>query len=210
VDHFKVSAIMQGKSGLPEDRFVNTFFFRKDTLTTGDFYSAVTAQLRDFYFAIPSGASRTLASFMSGFLEDRLELRFYDLGQQPPREPHIEQITDVAFSGSNSGLPLEVALCLSYYADRNLPRQRGRIYLGPFNNGAAAGQMGKPAADLIQTVSKLGPDLLSIGGPESDATWVQLSRVAAQTREVTAGWVDNAFDTQRRRGEAADARTTWS
>ena len=44
--------------------------------------------------------------------------------------------------------------------------------------------------------------MLSIG----QATWVQLSRVAANTHVVTNGWVDNAFDTQRRRGEEADQR----
>ena len=208
-DHFKVQAVMQGKSGLPEDRFVNSFYFRKDAVLASAFYDAVSEQLSDFYFAVPSGASRTLASFMSGFLEDQLELRFYDLGQQPPREPHIVQVENQAFSGSNNGMPLEVALCLSYYADRSLPRKRGRLYLGPFNNGAASGQVGSPAADLLQTVSKLGTDLLSIGGLGNTATWVQVSRAAAAASVVTAGWVDNAFDTQRRRGEAPSARTTF-
>jgi len=32
----------------------------------------------------------------------------------------------------------------------------------------------------------------------------------AELRIVTAGWVDNAFDTQRRRGEDASSRLSWN
>jgi hypothetical protein len=40
-------------------------------------------------------------------------------------------------------------------------------------------------------------------------SWSVWSRKNANTKLVTGGFVDNAFDTQRRRGEKASGRQTW-
>jgi hypothetical protein len=44
----------------------------------------------------------------------------------------------------------------------------------------------------------------------SGPRWCVLSQVDAQLKIVTAGWVDNAFDTVRKRGERADVRYSWA
>jgi hypothetical protein len=42
-----------------------------------------------------------------------------------------------------------------------------------------------------------------------DVTWMQVSTTFGIANPVTGGFVDNSFDTQRRRGSAPTARDTW-
>ena len=45
--------------------------------------------------------------------------------------------------------------------------------------------------------------------PSLECTWVLWSRANNAMFNVVGGWVDNAFDTIRKRGNAPTARTTW-
>jgi hypothetical protein len=112
------------------------------------------------------------------------------------------------FGGVGEGGPPEVALCLSYYAVRNLKRLRGRIYVGPFLATTISERI--PNASLLGRVLGFGQDLASIGESAlvPDSEWVIYSPTDNVARNITNIWVDNEWDTQRRRGVKASTRQT--
>src|SRR3954454_23607146 len=54
-------------------------------------------------------------------------IKVYDAKKPPPSFPLATQQNNA--TTPNSGIPREVAVCLSYYAVYNRPRFRGRLYL---------------------------------------------------------------------------------
>jgi len=100
-------------------------------------------------------------------------------------------------------------------------RHRGRIYVGPLNNAAlGAGANGpglnvsfrtaatQAARQLTENMTNL--DLSGIIGTGTMlANWGIWSRKDHIIRGIEHGWMDDAFDTQRRRGIKATARTTF-
>jgi len=129
-------------------------------------------------------------------------------------------------------LPNEVAVCLSYQGTPepglNQPRRRGRVYLGPLNVAAseqtAVGPrpVGTLRSHMAEAAKRLAVDA------DVDAEWVVYSRPyagrgvierpgradlpaiparAASTVNIDQVWVDDEFDTQRRRGLQRTGRT---
>jgi hypothetical protein len=60
---------------------------------------------------------------------------------------------------------------------------------------------------VITTLAKALRDLIDASVTETTWSLAVYSVADAVAREVTNGWVDNAWDTQRRRGIDATART---
>lgn len=160
------------------------------------------------YDALASDLATIFAarSFYGGV--DRCKVRIYNMDDAKPREVRgtsTKVLTTVASPGMR-----EAAICLSFYAERNLPRQRGRIYCGPLN-GAITGQ-DRPGSTPIANVLALGSALSGLGG--ADVDWVvyspTLSGAAGEHvyKRVTNVWVDNEFDVQRRRGLRSTTRDT--
>lgn len=96
---------------------------------------------------------------------------------------------------------------------RMAERRRGRIYLGPLNTsccGIGVGGAGRqrPSATFMADVAgaavALNADLATLGAP-----WSVFSRRDWSSVGVVGGFVDDAFDTQRRRGAKATARNNW-
>ncbi len=111
--------------------------------------------------------------------------------------------------GGSNPLPTEVAACLSYVADRNLPRNRGRIYLGPLGTNALVTSAGRVlVSPAFRTALRESAARLQ-GANGQSISWHLYSTVANQMKLITGGWVDDAFDTQRRRGTAPTVRETW-
>ncbi len=129
--------------------------------------------------------------------------KIYDMADAKPR-PVIAEYSSSTVGGSDSG-PQEVALCLSFYAGRNIPRRRGRLYIGPFFAGEMAG---RPSLTQQNRLIAIGNGLAALGGV--DVAWVIYSPTDNTYRAVTNTWVDNAWDTQRSRGIAPTGRVTAS
>lgn len=220
VDAIRAMCVFQGVSGLPEDRFVTTFHFARNPGVTIDVDAGLVAGwLDDFWNAIAPGATKALSAYLSDTAiaagPTAHEVRVYDLDDVEPREPHIFPLGKVA-AGSLACLPNEVSVCLSYYGDRNIPRQRGRIFVGPLTSTAGAPSAAdhdlRVAANLQQDLVAAAEKLIA----DSANRWVVLSRgiyvdgqVPAEMYPVTAGWVDNAFDTVRKRGIKPSARVVF-
>lgn len=128
-----------------------------------------------------------------------------DYGTLPERGPVV---TDLPTSESaiDQGAP-------ATHSGRTRPRatKRGRIYLPPLNVGTlsktATGVRvsGTVITDITVAASHLKSALAGHNAP-----WEVWSKRIGIGSLVTSGWVDDAFDTQRRRGPAPNTKTTWS
>lgn len=135
-------------------------------------------------------------------------------------------------AGPPSGLPGEAAICCSFHGDltdipetesnpapppaffRPAARHRGRVYVGPMNEASIQENAGtdfevKPSSQAIAALRFSGQDLRDYpftGGLQ----WVVYSPTDDDAYPVIDGFVDNSFDTQRRRGNAPTSRTLWT
>lgn len=210
---YRAQLVLQGKSGLPEDRFVTTWAFTNvigaDVQADSDLISNA---LETFVTVAPPGGSVAAGGYLSGIAINQAagaQVRVYHLGDPIPREPIIEQFALPAMS-TTAVMPNEVALTLSFYADRNLPRQRGRVFWGPL--ATSAGTLDAVRGDFVPgagTMTNLGLSLKRLS-EDTNLDWCVLSQTDGVLRPVTNGWVDSSFDTQRRRGVKPSSRTTWA
>jgi hypothetical protein len=220
-----IESFTTSPTGLPKDTFTNTWHFRDDT-TPAIADAAITAaeKVVDFFQAPPAGFVNPVMRYLAPSLGDTITLIAYDFAAPTPR-PELGRVTFTYIPTSASAVPEEVALCLSYYATRNIPKQRGRVYIGPFNTTALSG--GTPSrqnADLLGSMAAGGTRLLIPGHPALAPTvtsdtiggailttgvWCVYSRVLGTFETLTDGWVDNRWDSQRRRQVESSARSTF-
>lgn len=146
---YRAQAVHQHMSGLPRDRFVNTFH----VVTGGAPSEAVAEQIaehvRDFYVVNPGGGAEDVADQFSDVVAATgHEVRVYPIDTatgenlagdgEPPM--WVETFDHLGRNiGARDGLPSEVAICLSYknVSAGGVPvaRRRGRIYVGPIYKG---------------------------------------------------------------------------
>lgn len=198
------------QSGLPSDVSVNTWSFDIADDTEGEL-AQVGAFLTTFY--------QGLDGFWSPALDTAaVSAKIYRRSDPQPRTPIGELVAGTPLISLGDGrMPEEVAACFSFrgaYESGEPPaRRRGRVYLGPLateclNSGDAAGR-----CYIDSTFTEAVEDAYT-------AAWAELT-TAGNVHEVwssaddagypvVAGWVDNAFDTQRRRGSIATARRSFS
>lgn len=216
----RAQVILPGLSGKPEDVFVNTFHF-DSAATDAATVDLLTGRITEFYnqsapMPTPSGnAAPGIASYISHVvsrLANACSVRFYNLADAEPRA-YVErrwQLAGSSGTGTSKELPTEVACCTSFYGTRNMPRQRGRLYIGPFHEGAieddATFQRSRPALGLRESIHGSSKRLAMKVGNK----WAVFSPTSGLTHPVTAGWVDDAWDTQRRRGQDAEGRLSWT
>lgn len=176
----------------------NTVYFNDQGVgTDADNLAQDVATLFATYRAYPTGWSS-------------VNCRLYDMAEPAPREIQGEA-NAAANAAAGAPGPREVALCLSFHGDRNLPRQRGRIYVGPWTT-AVMGE--RPAPATITVLQTLRQGLANIGGV--DVQWCVYSptdSIGGGTpvfRQVKAGWIDDEWDTIRSRGRKYTARNPWT
>jgi hypothetical protein len=110
--------------------------------------------------------------------------------------------------------PRQVACVLTFYATRNLPRSRGRIYLGPI----LASQDGQEfiLSTLMASALTLGHGLFDIGGENvAHVVWSSMDQpdspagISGDSPHIVSDyWVDNSWDIVRRRKVLASTRQT--
>lgn len=206
-DHYSAQVILRNPNGNPKDVYTNTFYFRNDTDfgTSQDIAEDIRADLEEFYTVAPVGVltpvsvSSRFSTLMAG---PEAEVRVYDLGQPAPRYPIVKTFPLVG--GTSTALPAEVSACLSYVAAENQPRSRGRIYLGPLGTNALAASSGATEVAEVWRRSVLASAKRLMDKPQY--VWCLWSPTSLQMKHITGAWMDNAFDTQRRRGEESSVR----
>ncbi len=206
-------------SGKPEDISVNVLHF--NSASTGEAAADVirdhVAQL--FNVTPPLGFSGNALAPIASFLSNALSrvanactVKVYDLATPLPRIPIVRTWTlGPATSTTAKELPAEVALCASIFAGQNVKRRRGRIYFGPFTESALEDdsqfQRSRPAVILRDSVFSAVRRMMNL--PANTQNLAVHSKADNQTRVVTGGWVDDAWDIQRRRGQDAALRNTF-
>jgi len=221
--------VLPSANGLPEDACVNTFAFESDAVTPVVGAVAVANRLVQFYNTL-HGAGPPTNTTVSGCIATSISravagarINVYNLGNPislPLGSPILSSPWTVGEIGDEEVIS-EAAVCLSYHADltdipeevgttRPRARRRGRLYIGPIRSSLVTELDGserrRPNAFLMNTWTEAGR-FLAIG---ADPRWMVWSREDNVLRKVTGGFVDNAFDTQRRRGPAAGLRLTFT
>ena len=200
----RAQVILHTADGITENYITNSWCFSDMAPGTDD--AAIKAMLKDFYDDITNSYwSNTIA-------QNGHELKLSDLPGVQPNYPYYEGVWNLAAAPAGSPIPTECAICLSFQGLRSSgfpqARRRGRVFLGPW--GATANSSGRPAGALVTQITVAAATLKStaaaISGVGGWAVWSVTDQAAV---EVDNGWVDNAFDTQRRRGVDATSRTTF-
>lgn len=219
-DFYLAMVVFGSDAADDEGGFVNTWFF-EDTVggrPTGDCADDIEFDLDIFYHSVNTPATKTVTQLMSPAVDATgAQIKVYNLGQAEPRTP-IPRTLALTTPQSSQSLPNEVAACLSYHSGEPTAgggtldkTRRGRIYLGPFGTGAlktwATGDGDAELhADLINAIRY---SITAMNGSATDMSWRQYSRKENRFAEVRQAFIDNRFDTQRRRGFRAATRTIF-
>jgi hypothetical protein len=158
-------AAFQALSGLAKDQAENVFHFVGATgEATGPEAAACILRMADFYLN-NHGADLPITNWYSGEYPS-VTFKVYDLAAAKPRPILAQASATLPGPAAGEPMPEEVALCLSYFGTRNIPRHRGRIYLGPFSsncNGTGTGSASRPVAPLVASIVAAGTALAVIG-----------------------------------------------
>lgn len=131
-------------------------------------------------------------------------VKIYDALQPPPSYPmysHVEGTGSIA-----TATPNELALCLSYYATSNRPRNRGRIYIPSIFIPGTYGK--RPTAAQMTAALNWKGIFSGLAGDIKGAVFSERDKVA---RPITNFWVDDEWDVVRSRGLPPTTRqlATW-
>lgn len=228
----------QFQSGLPRDVSENVFHFIDFASDTASVSAAeqVVQRLADFY-TVAGTSGHAIEEYLSGSITSPVKVKVYDFGAGSPRPILYQDSFALTIAEADTGaMPPEVALCISSFGTINVKRQRGRQYIGPFNNDASQENQlySQPAAALVTAMVEAGARLSKNTGDVAQASttllpgtpgtgpakalWATLSKIGTGTKTAPAplftlvdnGWVDNEWDAQRRRRIASTSRQTWA
>lgn len=191
-------ASLNANTNLQEDVVTNTWHF--DGVTPPDFAD----------YAVPFVAFYgALGAYLSIALNGTGTLKLYDLADPLPRSPVWDEPFSYPTAGGTTPLPTEVALCLSLKNNTSgvpIGRRRGRVYLGPFDEGENVQDGGgRPVTTLVDDVVDFGIDLSTDLGTVG-AQLAIYSRTDNALRAVEQMSCDNEWDTMRSRGRKANYR----
>jgi len=202
----RAQVVLHTVDNLSANYVTNSWCFETPTAPGASDFDDYRTAFKDFYDDLAGLIGPTIA-------QNGHEVKFYDLeNTTPPNYPLAERVWNLASAPGGSSLPTEVAVCLSFQGQRvpGFPqaRRRGRVYIGPFTT--TANSSGRPSTTVMSTLASaavtLCTNLKGAGLPGLLSVW---SHVDGTGVEVTNGWIDDAFDTQRRRGIQRTTRNTW-
>lgn len=189
-------------SDSPKQAVVTTFFMISSapTVAAAD-WTALATQVGTIFYPGVSGGSVPWNLYYGR----HGVVRAYNMADPKPR-PERGVYTFTPGTPETAALgPREVALCLSYYGTRNLPRQRGRVFLGPFLSTQVNE---RPTSTYMNACLQLGVNLVGpvTAGAVSDWALTVWSRVSASAWPVTNCWVNDVWDHHGERGQPETTR----
>jgi hypothetical protein len=196
-------------------------------------YEGSTGLVQSFYTDTPAGSTTSLNVWLGNCFDrgsNKCQIEYYDISAHLDGSAHGSPIltTQWTLGGaplSATDLPSEAAVVATIHdvfwgasaveAGTTRPKSRhaGRLYIGPFCTTAVAmvGNEARVLSNLTDLIARNCRDLIAHAAGIGTATsWSHWSRTLAATFAVVGGHVDNAFDTQRRRGVAATTSELWS
>lgn len=217
--HAMVTVRMPFEGGLARDVAENTFHFIYPGEDISANYEGFRTRLEDFYNTEAVATSVAVTDFIGPMVNrSEVTIGYADIVTATgiyDGETVWEPFDLDAAEGTPGQWPSEVALCMTFGGTSTPPlpvaQRRGRIYIGPLgDNGDTLDPNGnnRPTGTIRNTIAEAGTRLADSGGAGLD--WMVYSRVARSLTLVRGGWIDDAWDTQRRRGMDPTARTTWT
>lgn len=212
---YKAMVVLHTRDGDPANYCTNSFHFENTNADQFVGLGLIDGRLQDFYKTTAAGASNPVKSNLGNRLAaNGHEIRYYDLADPLPRVPKMITTMDFTTVGADC-LPEEVAVCASFQATKVAgqpqARRRNRVYIGPLTK-ATADQEGSPnfrPRVLPQFATNLAMAMKALNlSNTTTERWKVYSPTNAAGYDVANGWVDDAFDTQRRRGNRPVSRTT--
>jgi hypothetical protein len=202
-------------SAPPEDDIVHTWNWGGPDAINVIGALRVFDRLQDFYSLTIGPSDGSPNDYLANYLNmASASCKIYNFADPEPRTPLVDQFFSFATSPlAPNDLPAELATCISYHAafESGEPpaRRRGRVYFGPCNAAAMIG--GSTSAADIPVGVQIMEDMIRsldalLGLNDGLVDWAVWSRADNEFRTVVAGWMDNAWDIQRRRGARATAR----
>lgn len=218
---------LQKRSNIPQDVVQNTFAFAETDELTPELADDVGQMLLTFYLSTAGDQDNSVAHWLGNSISpstDAHRIFFYDITGNLDGSPHGGPFHTYEWSSSGiSGLALpdQLSVTLSFRgsygtdvefgAGNTRPRaqDRGRIYLGPIAGFAAVEESVTKEIFVDETLRTDFCEAAKNLAGDASHTWSVWSRVDSTLKPVIAGWVDNRFDVQRRRAQAATARSTF-
>jgi hypothetical protein len=125
----------------------------------------------------------------------------YDAQGTVPVYPQGDAIINKG-AAQATAVPRELAVCLSFYGERNVPRQRGRLYMPCFLLNVTTNSLRPPSS--IAAMPALVTLFTGLGG--ADVDWCVYSRRMDHAYSISDWWYDNEWDVVRSRGMIGTAR----
>lgn len=205
--------------------------------TPGSDLTAAMEAMKLFYISVLGGNTTSMDEWMSSDIDhgaNACRVDSYFTNDLTGATPFGSPLASLGFTlgppTSSAQLPEEVAIALSFHGDltdvpvtepnptpppatiRPAQRRRGRLFFGPLSQGAgfATGGHYRPSALLMDELGEaFGQTCRDIetSTPWNVGVW---SRADAEVWIIVGGWVDDAWDTQRRRGIEPTTRDFWS
>lgn len=206
--------VIPGKTGLARDVFVNSFaFFHPGGGPTTDADRDAVATLLQHFYQNGATGINALGSYLGQYVDrgtNHCSIKTYDMAEAPPRTPRISTWTMPNLVGGTGPIPNEVALCGSFKSSAQKgPRGRGRVFIGPLDAHCvveADDLTIRPSAAVIASLRN-ALATLKTATAETPYQWGIYSHFGpTHIHPVTDIWVDNEFDTIRKRGERATSR----
>lgn len=220
--------------GINADAVQNSFCFRTlGSSPTSTDLTAIETAVKNFYNAVPTGFGPIAESLSSSLsrVANLCTLKHYDItGRLGVGDDHGSPIQQVNWTlgpkltGTIADLPAEMSIVCSFRADwgttpefgpelgpggghvRPRARKRGRIYIGPLHVNVMTQDTTTKRVKLATFIMNGFTQAMKQLRDDSATEWRVWSRVDAATYPVVSGWVDDAFDSTRRRGEKTQQR----
>jgi hypothetical protein len=200
----QVQVVHPATSGISANAVTNTWAFMD--FVAGDEVGLTTA-LKNFYDGVGSQVwSNQLAT-------GSITCNWYEKPGLKPNYPFAQTTFTRANPPAGTPMPSELAICLSFQGLRasGAPqaRRRGRVYLGPLGTVANTNGLVAPAT-VTSIIAAATAFKTAVNALASGVSWAIWSSTDNHAVPVLNGWVDNAFDVQRRRGIDAGSKTTFT
>lgn len=220
--YLRASIVMQGASGLPRDETVNTLSFVAEKTMGFAAVLQIHNDIQELWTAIGGSFSNEIA-------RTGAQVHYYDWSIAPPNPPlYVEALSIPARLAGVVDMPRELAMCVSFKAPTlsgTVPaRRRGRIYLGPLVQDSTSLDYDMPQAATLTAFAGAFGAFLQASQANEGSRWAIVSRriaggwlsgqqgppnLAGAVSPVDEGWIDNAWDIQRRRGLEPTSRVTF-
>jgi hypothetical protein len=184
---------------VPKDFTSNNVYFQTDGSPGPTDWQDVADHVKNAF----SGATGSFTAWAG----NKITVTAYDLADAKPRPVKATSVYTPASWDTGTYGPRCLACCLSYYSGRNLPHERGRIYIGPWFYSHSNE---KPDATVLGYCMNLAHSLYGISLLGS-MSWLHSvhSKVAGTTHAVNHYWSNDVWDIQRSRLSKETSRSRY-